>query len=209
MMFRLTTLLASLMTIAMIQGCTVLPERSAKATYMLPSPNMQSGTETPVPLTLRVLTPQAESPLDGTRILVNPDGQAIQIYAGARWSKPTPVLIRDHWVDGLRQNGGLKAVVSETSDASSDLSLSSDLNSFRIQYQNGQPVVIIHMDAQVLDSRSRRVIAAERFEVEQSLDDEPIDSVVTGFGNASQALTEKLVAWLLAVSREVHKGSDQ
>lgn len=204
------TALAGLITLTMLfNGCSVLPERTAKQTFMLAGPDLTTTSGPVIPVTLRVLTPAAGSPQDGTRILVNPDGQTIQAYGGARWSKPIPALVRDHWVEGLRQGNGFKAVVSESSPATSDLSLSSDLTRFQVQYRRGQPQVIIKVDVQLLESRSRRVLAASSFLVEQSVADQPVESLVAGFGQANQTLTGQLVAWLDRVSRGFYEETGQ
>lgn len=205
MTFASKTVLISFLMLMLVNGCSLLPDRAAKRTFMLPPPELAASDLPATPVTLRVLTPQAEEPVDGTRILVNPEGQAVQAYGGVRWSKPAPTLIRDHWIEGLRQSGGFKAVVSETSSAMSELSLSSDLTRFQIRYRQGEPEVDILLDVQVLDSRSRRVIAAQRFSVRESVDDQPIEAVIAGFGAANQALTEDLTAWLVSVSRDFYE----
>jgi cholesterol transport system auxiliary component len=209
MMLRFAAGIVGLTAMTLFSGCSLLPERDAKNTFMLPSPELASATQSSIPMTLRVLTPHTESPLQGTDILVNPEGQIIQAYAGARWSKPTPILVRDHWVEGLRQNGSLKAIVTETSQASSNLSLSSELTRFHVQYLQGQPAVTIQLDVQLLETRSRKVLETQRFRIQQKTPDKPIESVITGFGAANQALTEELVAWLLRVSREIYEETDQ
>lgn len=201
--------LVSLLILALLGGCTVLPERTPKNNFMLPAPQLERTGQQAIPLTLRILTPQAESPFDGTRILVSPEGESIQAYRNARWNMPTPILIRDHWVEALRQSGGLKAVVSETSDAMSDLSLASDLSRFHIYYEKGQPRVLIKLDAQILESGSRRVLAARRFRLNQPITDQPVEAVVAGFGKANETIAKELAAWVLSLSRELYAETDQ
>ena len=208
-LFGLKSAFVIFLTLILISGCSLLPDRVAKKTFMLPAPGLAPSGQPTTTLTLRVLTPQAEEPLDGTQILVNPDGQTIQAYGGVRWIKITPILIRDHWVEGLRQSGGFNAVVSETSSAMSELSLSSELTRFQVHYPQGAAEIVIQLDAQVLDSQSRRVIAAQRFRVQWSIADQPIETVVAGFGEASQALTQEMADWLLSVSRELYEETDQ
>jgi cholesterol transport system auxiliary component len=208
MIARIRSVLALSVTLVLLSGCTLLPERPTKSTFMLTNPDLSPKEQPPLPLTLRVLTPQAESPHNGTSVLVNPEGEIIQAYGGARWVKPVPVLIRDHWVEGLRQSGILKAVVSETSDARSDLSLASDLTRFQLRYDQGEPIIVIQLDAQLLESNSRQVLASKRFEVIHSVVDKPVESVIAGFGAASQIATEDLVAWLGSVSLGFHAGKD-
>lgn len=206
MNFRVSALL--MITLALASGCSLLPERPARQTFMLPAPDIAPAPQQTLPLTLRVLTPHAEAPLGSTGILVNPRGQSIQTYTGARWSKPVPILVRDHWVEGLRQNGSLQAVVAENSDARSNLSLSSDLTQFQMHFPDGEPAIIIQLDVQLLETASSAVIASQRFRIEQKTDDQPVESVIAGFGEASQALTEELVAWLLQVSGRIGAETD-
>jgi cholesterol transport system auxiliary component len=201
MKFSVAGLAAGLVLMSAIQACTVLPDRAAKATFMLPAPEIAAETREPIALTLRIVSPYAESPLDSTGILVNPEGQSLKTYVGARWDKSAPVLLRDQWIDGLRQSGSLRAVVNESSEASDDLMLVSELTRFQLHYPDGEPEVVIRLDAQVLESNSREVIAAKRFEVTQRTADKPVDRLVAGFGEANQRLTEELVDWLLVVSR--------
>lgn len=195
--------------LALASGCSLLPERPARATFMLGAADVTPTDQQPSALTLRVLTPHAESPLSGNSVLVNPRGQAIQAYRGARWSKSMPLLVRDQWVEGLRQSGGLKAVVSETSDAVSDLSLASDLTRFQLHYSDNEPVVVVQLDVQLLETNTRQVIAAQRFRVQQSAADQPVEAVISGFSAASRTLTNNLVAWLLNLSREIYGETDR
>lgn len=206
---RFTAIAAGFLILTLMSGCTLLPERPTKPTFMLPGPELAEVSQAATPLTLRVLTPQAESPLNGTRILVNPEGHAIQVYGGARWSKLTPALVRDHWIEGLRQSKGLKAVIGASSNATSTLSLGSDLTRFQIEYSQGQAEVVIQLDAQLLESGSNQVLAAQRFLVQQAIDDKPVESIIAGFGAANQLLTEQLVAWVLRVSRGIYQEKGQ
>jgi cholesterol transport system auxiliary component len=195
--------------LAMVSGCSLLPERPAKATYMLRAPDVAPTDQHPVALTLRVLTPHAEAPLSGNSILVNPRGESIQAYGGARWSKRLPLLVRDHWIEGLRQSGGLKAVVTETSDAMSNLVLGSNLTRFQLHYPDGEPEVVVQLDVQLLETTTREVVATQRFRVNERTADQPAEAVISGFSDASQALTENLVAWLLDVSQEIYGETNQ
>jgi cholesterol transport system auxiliary component len=200
--------IAALLAITLLAGCTLLPERPAINTFRLPVPQMPAAGEATVPITLHVLTPEATSPLDGTRILVNPRELELQAYGGARWSNPPAILLRDYWIDSLRQTGSLKAVVSDTSSARSELSLSSDLTRFQLAYRQGEPSVMVQVDAQVLTTDSRRILAARRFQFQQPVEDQPVEAVVAGFGVASERVTRDMVAWLKSVSRDFYGETD-
>ena len=199
---------AVLLVLVVLGGCSILPERAPKQTFMLPPPNLAALQAAPIPLTLRILTPHVEPPLNGSGILVNPEGQIIKAYKGARWQKPIPLLLRDHWIDGLRQAGRLAAVVHETSDADGDLSLASDLSLFHLKYPQNTPVVVIQVDAQLLESNTRQVLATRRFRVQQAVPDQPASALIDGFGAVSQALAKDLSHWLEGVTREYVRETD-
>jgi cholesterol transport system auxiliary component len=204
----LKTGMTALLAAALLAGCTLLPERAAISTFRLPDPQMPTADDAPVPITLRVLTPAATPPLNSTRILVNPRGLEVQAYSGARWSNSPPLLLRDYWIDSLRKNGSLKAVISDASSAGSELSLSSDLTRFQLVYQQGEPAVVVQVDAQLLETDSRRVLAARRFQSRQPVEDQPVEAVIAGFGVASERVTRDMVTWLHSVSRDFYGETD-
>ncbi|WP_150913666.1 ABC-type transport auxiliary lipoprotein family protein [Marinobacter halotolerans] len=204
----LKTGIAALLAATLLAGCTLLPERAAISTFRLPDPQMPTADEATVPMTLRVLTPAATPPLNSTRILVNPRGLEVQAYSGARWSNPPPLLLRDYWIDSFRQNGNLKAVISDASSAGSELSLTSDLMRFQLVYNQGEPAVMVQVDAQVLATDSRRVLAARRFQSRQPVEDQPVEAVIAGFAVASERVTRDMVNWLHSVSRDFYGETD-
>jgi len=212
MTFFIRAMLPTLAALLLASGCSVLPERTAKETFLLPPPDFTASERQESGTTLRVLTPHTESPLNGTRILVNPEGHVIQAYSGARWAKATPMLVRDYWLESLRQIGNFNAVVHETSDASSDLSLSSDLTVFQLSLsanQQNEAVVIIQADVQLLESESGKVWAARRFRIQQAASANPVNTLVSDFGSANRALAEALSNWLLEISREYSQETNQ
>ncbi|MDI9245284.1 ABC-type transport auxiliary lipoprotein family protein [Marinobacter sp. CHS3-4] len=200
-----------LILVLSVSGCTVLPERTAKQTFLLASPDFEASPD-PLPFTLRVLTPDTEAPLNGTSILVRRDNHTIQSYRGARWAKAMPLLIRDYWLGALRQAGAFQAVIHDTSDANSHLSLISDLTAFQLEYHDGQepgPTVVITVDAQLTESKSGDVLAARRFNVQERAQAKPVEDLVVRFSAANRALADELVQWAEAVSRDAFQETDQ
>ena len=192
----------------LVVGCTLLPERTARQTFELPAANAAKPSQQTLPQTLRILTPHTEAPLNGTHILVNPEGHTVQSYGGARWIKATPVLLRDAWIDALRKRQSFQAVVNETSDATSDLSLASDLNRFQLQYPGRRAVVAIQADVQLLESESGQVLATRRFDVAESVSDQPVEALIDGFGSASERLSRELMQWLETTTRQLSQETD-
>lgn len=188
--------ITGLIVAATLTSCTLLPQRAAQRTFQLPEISLSAMQQHQADLTIRVTTPLAESPLDGTRLLVMPEGSEIKAYSGARWSKPLPSLVRDQMVDGLRQAKLVKAVISDASGAVSDLTLTSELSAFYMDARSKPMTVVVQLDAQLIDQGSKRVIAARRFSVVQPSPKEPVEEVLKGFGVASHTVTRDMVKWL-------------
>lgn len=187
---------------ASLSACTLFPERPANRIFQLPAPTVANTAADAKrqDRTLRVSTPQAENPIDSARILVSPGGNRsneIQAYQGVRWSNKTPVLVRDHLVEAFRRDGRLAAVVTDTSPARSDLTLAGDLTAFQSEYQGGAPVVLIRLDIQLIDERSRNTLASKRFEHRHPATGEEVEAVVEAFGKASGELAREVVDWTL------------
>lgn len=198
---------ACLGTLVLLSGCTILPESEPLKVFQFPTTTMQQGATEEVDLSLRINTPQAGFALSGPRLLVNPEGQQLSTYRGARWSDPTPAILREHIARSFVLHGGVRTVSTDEHSLHSDMLLGSDLRRFQVIYAGG-PRVVIELDARVIESSSRRVLAYRTFVVEQPLTDEQVPGVVDAFGIAADQLTAQLVPWTLDALRG-HAGQAQ
>ena len=209
MITPMRNMIACAMAATLLTSCTLLPQRAAQRTFQLPEFTVSSAEHKESELTLRVTTPLAESPLDGTRLLVMPGSSEIKAFRGVRWSKPLPSLVQDQLVEGLRQSGMFKAVVSDTSSALTDLALTTELSAFYLDAQNDPATVVLQIDAQVIDQGSKQLVAARRFSASQASRQEPVEEVVKGFGGASQTVTKDILSWLSTVIAKTSGETDQ
>ncbi|WP_043309813.1 ABC-type transport auxiliary lipoprotein family protein [Pseudomonas sp. ML96] len=183
---------------SLLGACSLLPEAQVIDTYLLPPSTLASpASGAPLALTLSVARPQASQAIDSTRIAVVPEGSRISSYKGARWADPAPSLLRDRLLDVLRSDGRFPALVSDEQQLHSDLELLGNLQSFQSEYRDGQPYAVIHLDVQLVDSNSRRILASQRFAVSQRSADVQVASLVSAFGTASDTLASELIDWLL------------
>lgn len=188
------------LTLASLLGaCSLLPKAQPIDTYLLPPSALASqASGAPLSRTLGIARPQASQALDSTRIAVLPEGNRISSYKGARWADPVPSLLRDRLLTVLRSDGRFPALVSDEQHLHSDLELLGSLLSFQSEYRDGQPHAVIRLDAQLVDSASRRILASRRFEVSQRSSDAEVAALVAAFGSASDSLASELINWLLA-----------
>jgi cholesterol transport system auxiliary component len=193
---------------SLLGACSLLPEAQVIDTYLLPPSTLtHQGSSAPLTPTLSIARPQASQALDSTRIAVLPEGNRISSYKGARWADPAPLLLRDRLVSVLRGDGRFQALVSDDQQLHSDLELLGSLLSFQSEYRDGQPYAVIRLDAQLVDSSSRRVLASHRFEVSQGSSDAQVASLVVAFGAASDTLASELIDWLLATAARPGKSA--
>ena len=192
--FVLATLLGAL------SACTLLPEAEPIRVYLLPTTEASAGQQgEPLQQALRIHTPHASRILAGPRIAVVPDGSQISSYQGARWGDAAPTLLRDRLIEQFRRSGPV-AVSNEDSNLFAELELFSDLRAFQSEYVDGQPRVLVRLDAQLVSAVDQRILASRHFEIRQPSASPQLESVVDAFGQASDELSRQLQRWTIEVA---------
>ena len=184
-------------TLLWLSACTVLPKSEPSKVYAFPAPSVQhiQSAET-LDLALRINTPLTGFALAGPRILVNPDGHQLQTYKGARWSDPSPALLREYIAQSFNQHGAIATVTTDEHGLHADVHLSSNLRRFQVVYAD-DPQVVIELEARLVEAGTLRVLADKTFVSVQPLEDEQLPGVVAAFGQASEKLTADLLPWAL------------
>ncbi|MGB5854448.1 MAG: ABC-type transport auxiliary lipoprotein family protein [Oceanisphaera sp.] len=193
-----------LLLLMMLTACTLLPEPSPVTFYRLPPSHLMSASVfaagLPRAITLRVNQPETSGLLSGNRIAVIPGPNQLSVYQGARWAASVPVLFRDLLIDTWQQQGKIQHIISDSEALQADIELRGTLRAFYSEYQQGRPVVIIHFDAQLVDPRSRTILASRRFAVNEVSPTTDVAAVVAAFGIAHARLANEMLGWLLAVN---------
>lgn len=177
-------------------ACTIFPTPEAPRVMDLGSVDSVQGLETRHARTLRVDTPLASEPVNGTRILTKPTPHEFQMYGNARWRDSAPVLVRDYLIDILRQSQGFANVVTDTSAASTDLTLLSELSAFQAEKIEGKTRVVIELHAEVLDNRTRKSLCVRNSRLTEPAASSELDEVVGAFGNTARRLAEETSLWV-------------
>ncbi|WP_313516833.1 ABC-type transport auxiliary lipoprotein family protein [Pseudomonas sp.] len=186
----------------LLGGCSALSQPEAVDTYLLPGGRFAVAAATPGDdSSLRVTRPKAAGGLEGNRIAVLPQPDRLSFYKGARWSDAAPVLLRDRLIEALRAGGGIARLSSDDDNLRAERELGGNLRAFQSEYQAGQPQVLIRFDAQLIDTRSRAILASRRFEVSQAVQGSAVPEVVDAFGRASDDLARQVSGWLLQQPR--------
>jgi len=178
-----------------LSACTVFPEAESLTIYQLPAPSLETSSAARLPLSLRIGTPQAGSVLSSPRMVVNPRGNELQTYKGARWSDPVPALLREHLARAFEQRQVFSAVSTDENSFRADISMSSDLRRFQVIYRDARPVAVIELNARLIDPVSREILASRSFVVQQALPSSQVPGVVEGFKTASDELAMQVIQW--------------
>ncbi|AIC22794.1 MULTISPECIES: ABC-type transport auxiliary lipoprotein family protein [Pseudomonas] len=182
---------------ALSGACSILPQADPVDIYRLPT--AQSAAAQPQghtqPWSLRLTKPLASDALNSARIAVIPQGDVISSYKDARWSDPAPVLLRNRLLDGFLADGRVQLLGTDDSDVQTDLELGGNLQAFQSEYQGKAVAVVIRLDARLVRGYDQKILASQRFEVRQPLNDTKVPAVVAGFGQAGDTLNRQVVEW--------------
>lgn len=190
-MLRLLVLVA----VMPLAACTILPPSPVQQVFLLPAlPTAVDGGPASKQ-TVRIVQPNSNQFLNGTRIAVQPQGSEITSFSGSRWSDPAPLLLRNRLIQEFRTNGHFRAVSSDDDNLQADLELGGDLVSFQGVYNGQQGEVVIRFDARLVRTSDREAIANRSFVVREPIHGTSMDNVVQAFGLASDKLAAQTLTW--------------
>ncbi|AMN78192.1 ABC-type transport auxiliary lipoprotein family protein [Pseudomonas azotoformans] len=182
--------------LALVSACSILPKADPSDVYRLASAQT-TNQAAPVSWSLRVNKPQTSEFLDSPRIAVVPNGDLISSYANSRWSDPSPVLLRNRFMDGFQRDGRVTLLSTDDTNLQSDYELGGQLQAFQSEYHGSAVEVVIRLDARLVRGRDQRIVASRRFEVHQPVSDTKVPAVVAGFGQAGDQLNKQVVDWVV------------
>ena len=182
--------------LALVSACSILPKADPSDVYRLASAQA-TRQAAPVSWSLRVNKPQTSEFLDSPRIAVVPNGDLISSYANSRWSDPSPVLLRNRFMDGFQRDGRMTLLSTDDTNLQADYELGGQLQAFQSEYHGSTVEVVIRLDARLVRGRDQRIIASRRFEVRQPVNDTQVPAVVAGFGLAGDQLNKQVVDWVV------------
>lgn len=193
-------------------ACTLLPEQKTVDIYRLPSSLAAAAPAGKVQgWSLRIRNPHADAILDSARIAVIVKGDQLSTYGGARWTDAPPTLLRGRLAQAFRLDGRLASVSTTDSNVRADLELDSDLRAFQSEYRGSVPHAVVSLDARLISTSTRRVVASRSFEIAQAADGVEVPAVVSAFGLASDALAAQVVQWAVeqgGLARASFSGSE-
>lgn len=193
---------AALCLLAVLSGCTIFPPREPLQVYLLPSQAAAPSPAAGVSWSLRINQPQTSLALNNARIAVLPEGNQISSYAASRWSDPAPRLLRNHLLKAFQNDGRVQALSSDDDGLQADFALGGELQAFQSEYSQGSFNVVLRLQARLIDNRSQRIVASQRFAVSQPVNSSQVPAVVEAFGRASDQLAAQVLQWTLTQGQQ-------
>lgn len=196
-MSRYPRLLLLALLLALLAGCTILPEREPQRLFELPAGELAPLQGRPLDATLRIDSLSASAPHAGNRLLVMPRPNEFEAWGGVRWRDDAPQLLQERLLEAFRHTGRLGGVVDEASAARSDATLSGHLVAFHLRLEGDTRRAVVRLDAELIDESNRELLASRRFEATALADDATPEAAVAAFGEASDSLADALAGWAI------------
>lgn len=150
-----------------------------------------SAARPPEDLTLIVNPPLAAAGLASARMVYVRQALQIEHYAHSEWVDTPARMLAPLLVGTLSQRGVARAVVADSSAASGDLRLHTELLRLQQSFESRPSRVQFSLRATLLDEASRQVLAVREFDASVAA---PSDDPAGGAAAASSAVQQVLAA---------------
>lgn len=187
-------LAGALATMASVSGCiSFLPEPFIPSALIALPADRAIAPAMPLQADVAVYVPDASRAFDGVDIAVR-DGQEIVYLGEVRWSDSAPKLLQGAVVNALTKAGGPGKAVPAVLGADVDY----DVRWRIIDISAGKDAspVKVEVQASVMDSSTRRMVAQQTFSVDGSPTDRAPRARAAALALASQQIADKVAAFV-------------
>ncbi|MBC53898.1 MAG: hypothetical protein CMQ34_08695 [Gammaproteobacteria bacterium] len=194
------------MAVVTLSACQILPERPEVTLFQLPPSTLTRAPDASDMRvgSLRLDRPGTSDALGGSRILVLTTDNSFETYAGARWSAPVPSLWRDWLLDAFWRDGSISQLSVAADGLQAQFELGGMLRALHTEFRDGRTQGVIRYDALLIDTRSREIVASQRFEAREPTADNTAAAAVAALGVAADALAGELIDWTVGQVHNQH-----
>jgi cholesterol transport system auxiliary component len=183
--------------VALLAACTALPPPQVEqaSTYVLEAMPAAGAPRPKRDLVLEVSAPRARPGFDTPQMAYTQRQNALEYFARNRWADTPARMLAPLLAQALEQSGGFRAVVQSPSLATAQLRLDTELVRLQQDFSARPSRVQLILRAQLIDTDTRRVLAAAEFdETEAAPSDDPYGGVIAA-NRALARLLERLAAF--------------
>ncbi len=183
------------LTGVMLGGC-LGSNATPPATYDLIAPKVMTLTAPrPAKFQLVVNEPGAVRSLETDRIMVK-SGPQVAYYKGAAWSDRLPRLMQARMVEAFQNAGLVSAVGSRSDRLDADYELSTQVQAFQVNVDQGQAEAYAHLYVKVIDGDNGRMVASRGFEARVGTSSKDAGEMVVSLNQAFDKVLREVVPWV-------------
>lgn len=189
-------LLASAILLA---GCTGLqaPHMETPSSYLLEAKAATPATQTRHNLVLEVSMPRTRPGFDTQRMAYVRQPHELEYFAIHQWVDTPSHMLAPLLTQALEQSAGFRAVVQSPSAVTSDVRLDTELVRLQQDFGTQPSQVNLTLRAQLIDVRSKRVLATKQFDETENTTAENAYGGVTAANRALQRILEQLTEFCI------------
>jgi len=191
--FALLTLCAA------ITGCISLLPEAGPGPDIYRLSDVSAGSDSKhTELVILLPLVQAQRELKNNRLTLVRHDRSIAYAADARWAAPTPQMLRKLIADTLTIRAGIR-VVAPADGVDTAIELRVGLTSFEALYDQGTeaaPLAVVRYQVQIIDRKSRTLLAQETFRATSRANDIRLGQVVNAIDLAAHSAASKLSDWV-------------
>ena len=166
------------------------------ATYDLVAPRVMTLTAPrAAKFQLVVDEPSAVRSLETDRIMVK-SGPRVAYYKGAAWSDRLPRLMQARMVEAFQNAGLVSAVGSRADRLDADYELSTQVQAFQVEVNQGQAEAYANLYVKVIDGDNGRMVASRGFEARVPTSPKDADQMVVSLNQAFENVVHQVVPWV-------------
>ncbi|HWJ88620.1 MAG TPA: ABC-type transport auxiliary lipoprotein family protein [Pelagibacterium sp.] len=181
---------------SVLTGCLGLGA-TAPVTY-----DLTPGAPAPVPRrsgrTIVVREPSTIATYDSQRIVVRQPGGVLSYLSESQWSDTLPLLVQTRMLHAFR-DAGITNIGKPTDPIALDVILSTDIRAFELDTSSGAPLARVALAIQLVNDRSRTVVASQTFSADVPSASLQQPAVVAALNAALDALLNQIVGWTASV----------
>lgn len=175
----------------LLAGCVGLPapQGGSPDVYVLDALPAVQTPATRRDLVLAVNMPQARPGFETARMAYFHQAHELNYYTGSRWTDTPARMLQPLLLQTLEQGGAFRAVVRAGSSIPADVRLDVELVRLQQDFTASPSRVQVTLQAQLLDLRGRRVLAAKQFD---AVEEAASEDAYGGVGAANRAVQRLL-----------------
>ena len=194
---RLSTFTGALVGLSLLTGCSILPEAKPIDYYVMkPMPVASQGPA--VRSANRVATPELGDALQLERIVRINSAGGVMAYPNAKWSSSIATLWQNWLLEGLWRDARFEHISSAQQGLDNQWQLAGRLQALQVEETAQGAVAVVRFDAQLIDTRQRRLHASHRFSAQVPVAANTTAAAVQALQAASAEVGQQLLDWLAA-----------